>query len=106
MHDRVTIVLILIICILIGIVCFVSCSKQSNINSPKTDLDYGDTVMVYVDADINSPKTDLDYGDTVMVYVDADTGVNYLIYSGNKKGGITVRYDSDGNIMVDKKYVG
>ena len=85
MHDRVTIVLILIICILIGVVCFVSCSKQSNINSPKTDLDYGDTVMVYVDA---------------------DTGVNYLIYSGNKKGGITVRYDSNGNIMVDKKYVG
>lgn len=36
----------------------------------------------------------------VTVYIDPETGVNYLIYEGGYDGGITVRYNSDGTIMV------
>ena len=36
----------------------------------------------------------------VQVYVDPETGVNYLIYRGGYKGGITVRYNADGTVMV------
>lgn len=39
----------------------------------------------------------------VMVYIDPETGVNYLIYDGGYDGGITVRYNADGSIMVTKK---
>ena len=39
-------------------------------------------------------------GNNVYVYVDPETGVNYLIYNGYKSGGITPRYDSEGNIMI------
>lgn len=34
-------------------------------------------------------------------YVDPETGVHYLIYQGGYQGGITVRYNADGTIMVD-----
>ncbi len=33
-------------------------------------------------------------------YTDPETGVCYLIYDGGYDGGITVRYNSDGSIMV------
>lgn len=39
----------------------------------------------------------------IQVYVDPETGVNYLIYEAYNKGGITVRYNADGSIMVTKK---
>jgi len=39
-------------------------------------------------------------GNNVYVYVDPETGVNYLIYHGYRCGGITPRYDSEGNIMI------
>ena len=39
-------------------------------------------------------------GTTIDYYIDPDTGVCYLIYSGGYKGGITVRYNADGSIMV------
>lgn len=41
--------------------------------------------------------------DDIQVYVDPETGVNYLIYDGGYDGGITVRYNADGSIMVTKK---
>ncbi len=34
-------------------------------------------------------------------YRDPETGVHYLIYSGGYKGGMCVRYNADGTIMVD-----
>ena len=37
----------------------------------------------------------------VVDYVDPETGVHYLIYSCSYQGGITVRYNADGTIMVD-----
>ena len=39
---------------------------------------------------------------TVKVYVDPETGVNYLVYTEGHGGGITVRYTSNGEIMVTK----
>lgn len=39
----------------------------------------------------------------IEVYVDLETGVNYLIYQDYNKGGITVRYNADGSIMVTEK---
>lgn len=47
-------------------------------------------------------KIDGNYTNDVMVYVDPETGVNYLIYNNLHQGGITVRYNSDGSIMVTK----
>lgn len=38
----------------------------------------------------------------IHVYVDPETGVNYLVYHGYNCGGMTVRYDSEGNVMVTK----
>ncbi len=46
-----------------------------------------------------APAVHLD-NTTVHKYVDPETGVNYLIYDGVKQGGITVRYNTDGSIMV------
>ena len=43
----------------------------------------------------NSSSGEVDY------FVDSETGVCYLIYDGyNGRGGITVRYNADGTIMV------
>lgn len=36
------------------------------------------------------------------VIKDKTTGVCYLIFEGYRKGGITVMYDSDGKILVEK----
>lgn len=33
-------------------------------------------------------------------YMDPDTGVHYLIYDGYNAGGMTIRYNADGTIMV------
>lgn len=38
----------------------------------------------------------------VMVYTDKDTGVQYLIFEGYRRGGITPRLDENGNVMVQK----
>ena len=45
------------------------------------------------------PKKWSDTG--IVEYVDPETGVHYLIYSSGSVGGITVRYNADGTIMVD-----
>lgn len=39
----------------------------------------------------------------IFVYVDPKTGVNYLVYKCGYQGGITVRYNSDGSIMITEK---
>ncbi len=39
-------------------------------------------------------------GVAINYYIDPDTGVCYLIYDGGYDGGITVRYNADGSIMV------
>ncbi len=36
----------------------------------------------------------------VYTYVDPETGVNYLIFHGYNCAGMSVRYDSEGNIMI------
>lgn len=43
------------------------------------------------------------YQEKVYVYIDPETRVNYLIYDGYYKSGITVRYNQDGSIMVTSK---
>ncbi len=42
-------------------------------------------------------------GAAVDYYTDPDTGVCYLIYDAGYDGGITVRYNADGSIMVKEK---
>lgn len=39
----------------------------------------------------------------VKAYVDPETGVNYLVYKSGYQGGIMVRYNADGSIMVTEK---
>lgn len=41
--------------------------------------------------------------DMVRVYVDEETGINYLIFTGYRAGGICPRYDIDGNLYITKK---
>ena len=36
-------------------------------------------------------------------YVDPETGVCYLLYGGYRAGGMTVRYNTDGSIMVKQQ---
>ena len=40
--------------------------------------------------------------ESVSVYVDEETGVNYLIFSGRRKGNITPRYNADGSLYITK----
>ena len=40
--------------------------------------------------------------DNTYVYLDPETGVNYLIYDGYNCAGMSVRYNSDGYIMITK----
>lgn len=42
------------------------------------------------------------YDDSFYIYVDPDTGVNYIVYVGMKKGGITPRYNPNGSLFVTK----
>ena len=38
--------------------------------------------------------------DNCSIWVDPDTGVNYVVYTAYCKGGICVRYNSDGSVFV------
>ena len=38
----------------------------------------------------------------VYIYVDPETGVNYLLYHGGYAGGMTVRLDENGDVIVTK----
>lgn len=40
----------------------------------------------------------------VYVYVDEYTGVEYLIFSAVKKGGITPRYNADGTLKINEEF--
>lgn len=55
-----------------------------------------------INHDVITNETRFNGDDLVVEYVDEETGVHYLIYKGFRKGGITVMYDADGNIKVDK----
>ena len=59
--------------------------------------------IFFVGCDSDMKKIKGNDADEVMVYVDPETGVNYLIYTDYYKGGITVRYNADGSVMVTKK---
>lgn len=56
-----------------------------------------------VGCDTDFKKVDGNKTGAIQVYIDPETGVNYLIYDGGYDGGITVRYNADGSIMVTDK---
>ena len=56
-----------------------------------------------VGCDTDFEKVDGNKTNSIKVYVDPETGVNYLIYDDPYRGGITVRYNADGSIMVTEK---
>ncbi len=56
-----------------------------------------------VGCDTDFKKVEGNKTNEIIVYVDPETGVNYLIYTSYKQGGITVRYNADGSIMVTEK---
>jgi len=45
------------------------------------------------------------YGDDsrFYVYIDPDTGVNYIVFVGIQKGGITPRYNPNGSLFTTEK---
>ena len=77
--------------VLATLVVFIGC-EMSDIDKD-TDTD--------TDTDILETTTTTD----VMDYKDPETGVHYLIFEDQAgycgMGGITVRYNSDGTIMID-----
>lgn len=42
-------------------------------------------------------------GEGVVTFVDEKTGVNYLIFYGYRKGGITPRFNADGSLYVTER---
>ncbi len=40
-------------------------------------------------------------GEHVEEFIDSETGVHYLLWDGGYNGGMSVRYNADGTIMVD-----
>ena len=41
----------------------------------------------------------------VYVYVDEYTGVEYLIFTDLRKGGITPRYNADGTLKINEEFM-
>lgn len=41
----------------------------------------------------------------VFVYVDELTGVEYLIFSDSRQGGITLRYNTDGTLKINEEFM-
>lgn len=41
--------------------------------------------------------------ENVNVFVDPETGVNYLIYDGDRAGGMSPRYNADGGLYVTER---
>lgn len=56
-----------------------------------------------VGCDTDFKKVEGNKTNEIQIYVDPETGVNYLIYQDYNEGGITVRYNADGSIMVTEK---
>ena len=59
--------------------------------------------MFLVGCDSDFKKIEGNKTNNIQIYIDPETGVNYLIYDGGYDGGITVRYNADGSIMVTEK---
>ena len=68
----------LIICVLVILTLFTGCEVRDKDTVEKTTVNY----------DIED-------------YRDPETGVHYLIYINYYQGGMSVRYNSDGTIMVN-----
>lgn len=51
-----------------------------------------------------SPPDDINSG-YVGLYVDEYTGVEYLIYDGYYSGGICPRYNADGTLKINEKFM-
>lgn len=75
--------LILVMVSIISVLCLVGC---------------GELESEPVDRETVNDDGHLD--DSMNVYVDPDTGVNYLVFDGYYAGGMTVRYNADGTVMV------
>lgn len=45
----------------------------------------------------------VDYGIYFNIMRDPDTNVEYIVYKGDKRGGITVRYNEDGEVYIYKE---
>lgn len=56
-----------------------------------------------VGCDTDFKKVEGNKTNSIRVYVDPETGVNYLIFEEGYVGGITVRYNADGSVMVTGK---
>lgn len=41
----------------------------------------------------------------VFVYIDEHTGVEYLVFSDSRQGGITPRYNADGTLKINMDYL-
>ena len=57
------------------------------------------------DSDVKMVKTIEGIYDSgnVYVYVDPETGVNYLIFYGTRRGGMSPRYNADGSLYVTER---
>lgn len=54
-------------------------------------------------AETTEADTQIDYIQDewgIKIMVDKETGVNYILFRGNKRGGITVRLNADGTPYV------
>lgn len=58
------------------------------------DVTEADTQTYYIQDDEHSAY------EPYQIVVDKETGVNYIVYCGNKKGGIIVRINADGTPYV------
>lgn len=77
--KKIVIVIISIACILGVTGCTKIKTKENNQTSFKCE------------------STNSDY---LKIYVDKETGVNYIVYSGNRSGGMTVRLNADGTPYI------
>lgn len=57
------------------------------------------------EAEMEENEKTVDSKDSLWVYeyIDPDTGVHYLLYDDGNSGGMTIRYNADGTIMVGEK---
>lgn len=78
---------------LLGKISSAITSLSSTISSNNENSD-GNNNEIYIYQDNPDEK--------VYVYTDPDTGVQYLIFRGYRKAGMTPRLDKNGNVMVQE----
>ena len=76
-------IIIIVLTILIGSTMLTSCGQTTDTKEPT-----------------KTQTMTLDNRDCFTVWVDPDTGVNYIVFAGDRKGAMTVRYNADGSIMT------